>query len=732
MAQGRVQVRDLQSDIRLRPAPMQSDTYAAPPRLQGDQNLARLSDALGSFSNSLGNMVPIAAKVDKDARIRDDAIFQKRMAGQTLEETRTEISEGRMSVTQDKFSNAARQTVYGNKWAQSEAAVMDDLLQTEFDWDNGDPEEYLAKHFQTAIEKSGLSDPNAVASASRAWDQYKTSVLAKQDKYRIDRTNQSTVDAAFTVIHDKAAEWISTGMKPTDFAENLNRMRSELGVKGSLGANEETLDQEYLNAAARIAETNPEYAVAMLDAEYDGRSGKTSLSLQRGYKDRVLQIKDQAAIAIGKRNDKNTLLAVDTDADSLLMNDRLDRAADFTYTDRNGEQKTVKADTIKQEAFNRYLQRSGDVAKLDKESPVQTRTRELRKAQFAGLEHPQIKAAVTGIASAASPDLMQDPEAMATFMEKVQTARWLQDTSKNTYMAYTSEADRDFMESFRMAKDGLTGFDGRQFSDAAAMEFAVRTSQPISVDGLNFTREQNEAIDRSVGDLATEPGWLWGTNQVTPWNAAAGKQRVAGLAKRLVRGGVDQDKAIKLATESVKRNSITYKGVLLQLGKSALPDNYAETLDDMIGSFAKKNPGVLKDREIETGDISIMPIGDINVSGGRFALFDKETGTYVMDDKSGQPFFISLQSVRDRSRQMADEKFQKRADGVSVNGAAAARGLEAQEDEEGKTFYLDPNTRETFDISVPEPGAKPVVTNRGQRIKKRGTLYPRGTKLPQR
>src|SRR5687768_12871698 len=102
--QGRVQVRDLQSDVRLRPAPMQSDTYAAPARLQGDQNLARLSDALGSFSNSLGNLVPVMGAVDKEARAREDAIFNKRIAGMTLPEVRKEISEGRMAVTEDKFS----------------------------------------------------------------------------------------------------------------------------------------------------------------------------------------------------------------------------------------------------------------------------------------------------------------------------------------------------------------------------------------------------------------------------------------------------------------------------------------------------------------------------------------------------------------------------------------------------------------------------------------------------
>ncbi len=718
--QGRVQTPGLQTNVRLRPAPMQSDTYAAPARVQGDQNLSRLSDALGSFSNSLGNLVPLAGAVDKERRQREDAMFQKRIAGQTLEETRKEISEGRMSITEDKFANAARQSIYGQKWAQSEAAAVDQELLTNFDWDTGNPEEYLAKHFQESIEASGLTDPNAIASASRAWDQYKSGVLEKQNDYRIKRTQQSTVDSAFTVIQDKAQEWIGMGMKPSDFAENLNWMRSELGVKGPLGADGAVLDQEYLNAADRLATTNPEYAIAMLDAEYQGRGGKTSLSAQREYRDRVLQIKSQASVAIGKREDANKVGAASNQADELLMTDHLDRVTDFTYFDHNGEQKTIPAKQQKEEALARYMLRSPEIAAANKEAPQQTLARELRKSQAAGLEHPRLKATVTGIASAATPDVMQDPEAMGNLMEKVHTARWLQDTSKTTFMAYLDDADRDILEGFRLGKEDMTAADGRQMSDQEALDFAIRTSKPVSIDGLNFTREQNDAIDRSVKSLATKPGWLWGTNTTTPWNSKAGENRVATLAKRLVQSGVDGDKAIEMASKSVARNSVTYNGMLLNVGKAALPDNYSESLDDIIGDFAKKNPGIMTQRELSTSDISISPVGDINNSGGRFMLFDKEHGVPVIDDKTGQPFFVTLDSLRQYGRAKEDRKFRDRANEVTINGAASARGLTRREDANGNPFFVNPDTRETFTITVPEDGGNAVVTNRGQRLRGRG------------
>ncbi|PLP55549.1 hypothetical protein CYK37_30120 [Mesorhizobium loti] len=677
-----------------------------------------MADALSSFSGVFGGLVGIAGKTSKEERERQEAIFQKRIAGQTLEETRADIKAGRMDVTDDKIANAARQSVYGNKWAQAEAAKTDELLNTEFDWADGDPEKFLAGRFQQAIGDSGLSDPNAIASASRTWDQYKMSVLGRQQRYRVDRTNQSTTDTAFTVINDKANEWAGQQMEPAEFASKLNQMRGELGSKGSLGTNDEALDREYLNAAARMAQTHPEYALAMVDAEYAGRAGKTSLSAQREYRDRVLQIKTEAAKAIGIRNDKATLSQVDTDADALLDQDNLDRVTDFTYTDRNKEQKTVQADTIKQEAFNRYMQRSGTIAKANREEPQETVARELRKAQLAGLEHPQIKALVSGIAGAASVDLAQNPEALSKVMEKVNTARWLYNTSKNTYMSYLKEADRDFMESFIIAKDGMTGEDGRQMSDAGALEFAVRTSQPVQVDGLNFTREQNDRIDQRVKTLATDDGWLWGLfgTSTNPWNSAAGQQRVASVAKRLVRGGMDPDKAIEAAYGSVKRNSLTYNGSLLEVGKSSLPDNYRDTLDGIVSDFTSANPGVLKDLQIGNEDITILPMNDINRSGGRFVLIDKNTGSTVKDDKTGEPFFVTLKTIRERSRAVAEEAQRKAINETSVKGVAKANKLLPTGDD-GKSF-VDPRTREVFEITVPEDGTKPTLKKTGRRVGK--------------
>ncbi|TPI67599.1 hypothetical protein FJ420_01955 [Mesorhizobium sp. B3-1-3] len=724
MAQGRVQAPDLQANIRLQPAPMQSDTYAPPPQPAKNENLFRLADALGAFSNSAGNLIGLTGKSSKEQRAKDDAAFQMHIAGQTLAQTRKDIAEGRMMVTDDKIANAARQSVYGGKWAESLAADTDAELQTNFDWDKGNPEEFLAKTFQENIEKSGLTDPNALAAAGKAWDGYKSAVLAKQQKYRNDRTVQSTVDTAFTVISDKANQWISAGMDPAKFASNLNAMRGELGVKGSLGANEETLDNEYLNAASRIATTNPEYAVAMLDAEYTGRSGKTSLSSQRAYRDKVLQIKAEAAKAVGVRYDKSQTDDIDHQADTLLAEGKLDRVTDTTWFDHNHEQKTVPAETIKKEALNRYLGRSQEIAQTSKETPEQTMARELRVSQQSGLDHPGLKSVVSGIAKAASVDMTQNPDAMGLVMDKVKMARWLYNTSKNTYMSYLDEPDRDFMESFMVAKDDLTGKDGRQMSDQAALEFAVRTSQPVQVDGLNFTREQNDKIDRSVKTITSQGGIMSWFSNLTPWNSAAAQQRVSSIAKRLVRGGVDQDKAVTVAIDSVKRNSITYNGTLLEMNSKALPDNYQAALDGIIGDFVTENPGVLTDHDISKSDITIMPIQDLNRSGGRFMLTDKNTGQPLMDDKKGEPFFVSLATIRQRGNNMQATADAQAAHDISVHGAAKLHGLvRAKADDGNGHVWVNPKTRETFDVTVPEAGGKPVIKKLGKRVRKDGPVY---------
>lgn len=703
---------------------MQSDTYAPPPQPAKNESMFRLADALSAFSGSVGNLVGVVGHRSKEDRAREDAAFQMHIAGQTLAQTRKDISEGRMMVSEDKIANAARQSVYGGKWAESLAQDTDAELQTSFDWDNGNPEEFLAKKFQESIKESGLTDPNALAAAGKAWDGYKSAVLAKQAKYRNDRTVQSTVDTAFTVISDKANEWIAAGADPQKFATNLNAMRGELGVKGSLGANEETLDNEYLNAASRLASTSPEYAVAMLDAEYVGRSGKTSLSSQRAYRDKVLAIKAEAAKAMDVRYDKDQQAQIDHEADTMLAEGKLDRLTDVTWFDHNREQKTVPAETLKKEALNRYLGRSEEIAQVGKETPDQTMARELRVSQQSGVDHPQLKAVVSGISKAASVDMAQNPEAMKLVMDKVHMARWLYNTSKNTYMSYLPEEDRDFMESFMIAKDGITGKDGRQMSDDAALEFAVRTSQPVQADGLNFTREQNDKIDSSVKSIATKDGFMGFFTSMTPWNSAAAQQRVASIAKRLVRGGLDQDKAVELAADSVKRNSITYNGTLLEMKSSALPDNYKAALDGIIGDFSTENPGVLKDHDISASDITIMPIQDINRSGGRFMLTDKNTGQPLMDDKSGEPFFVTLGTIRQRGNSLRSTAEAKAAHDISIRGAAKTHGLVPAKAEDGNgTVWVNPKTRETFDVTVPEAGGKPVIKKLGKRFRKDGPVY---------
>jgi hypothetical protein len=715
MAQGRVQAPDLQSNVRLTPAPMQSDTYAPPPQPAKNENLFRLADALSSFSGSVGNLVGVVGQKSKEERQREEAAFQMHVAGQTLGDTRKEIQAGRMMVSADKIQNASNQSYYGTKWAQALAADTDTELETTFDWDKGNPEEFLAKKFQESIQAEGnLTDPNAVAAAGRAWDSYKNSVLTKQQDYRNKRQVQSTVDTAFGVISDKSNEWIKAGMEPAKFAANLNQMRKELGIKGSLGANEETLDQEYLNAAARVAQTNPEYAVAMLDAEYDGRSGKTSLSAQRAYRDRVLQIKAEAAKAIGLRSDAEQKASMAASADDLIAAGKGDQITDTPWFDHKGEQHNESGETIKKEAYQRFLIKSRDTAAKDKETGEQTLARELRVANSSGVEHPGLKAEVGGIFQAASVDMTQDPQGMDRVMQKIKTAQWLYNNSKNTYMAYTKEEDRDFMESFIQAKNDMPGKDGRQMSDQAALEFAIRTSQPVQVDGLNFTKAQNDAIDAATKTLGRSPGWLWGENDAEPVNSAAAQQRVASMAKRFVRGGWNADKAIEAAKDYVKRTSTTYNGVLLETGSMVLPDNFKPAMDTIISDFVKENPRVLPTHDISAGDISIIPIGDINRSNGRFMLVSKEDGKIIpiMDD-SGQPHFVTLTRVREVAKIADADATANATNSVTLQGAARARGLVSASD--GR--YVDPKTREYYDITIPEAGGAPVVKKSGQRAK---------------
>lgn len=53
MPQNRVQVGDLRRDNTLRPAPIQSDTFARSAEIPQDLNTARLAEALSHFGGQL-------------------------------------------------------------------------------------------------------------------------------------------------------------------------------------------------------------------------------------------------------------------------------------------------------------------------------------------------------------------------------------------------------------------------------------------------------------------------------------------------------------------------------------------------------------------------------------------------------------------------------------------------------------------------------------------------------
>jgi len=713
MAQGRVQVGDLQSDIRLRPAPIQSDTYAPPPRPEVNPNTARLADALGAFSQTLGGLVGVVGKTSKEERERQDAIFQKKIAGQTLDEVRDDIKAGRMDVTQDKFANAARQSVYGSKWAQSEATRMDELLNTEFDWDSGDPEAFLAKHFQKAIEESGLSDPNAISAASRTFDQYKASVLNRQQQYRINRTNQSTSDTAFTVMSDSASKWIDQGVDPDEVAKRLVKARTEIGPKGSLGASEEMLDREMMNTAEKLASTNPEYAVAILMSKRKLRNGQEVSFMDtpelRDAGARALHVAQQA---IGKREQEAALDKQTSEDVEAFKSGDLSKIEDYHYTDYKGEEKVRTAKDRKDEAERLFLAQSPSEAKLNRETPEQTYRREFNVFRSSGEKHPRLEAMVKGVADKVSPEAIADPNQRERLLDSAKQYEWLKGESKNAAIAYTTDKDRDFYETYWMAKKYLKhSGTGYHYNDEEALQFAYKATSKVSTEGtppLDY-----KAVDNYINSVGTKDRSIlsW-TATVSPNNWSQARNRVVSLANRMVDAGAEPEQALDMAFNAVRETSTTYRGQLLDFQGLDVPDNFPKVMDAFIGQYAKENAGFLQAEGIDPSEITIEADAS---DGGKFRLVEAD-GTPILDNNGHyRTFKLSDVTAIAKDMDAHDKKLRNRD--IAIRSSAKSNGIVFSTVPGQDDVWVDQKSGEIVEPLFPDDATTPTWKKTGKRQK---------------
>jgi hypothetical protein len=712
MAQGRVQVQDLQGNGALRPAPIQSDTFVAPARPSADNRWASLAQSLAGFSSSLGDYAS-TMKPSEEERQRQIWAAERKMEGLTNDETKQLVDEGKIPAFADKFARQAAHSVAGATRGRTFATELRDQMVKEFDWDAGDPDAFITSKINEYIENSPYKDdPNfgqnfmRSATGLRDWA-VKFSVDRKSEQF-VEQKGQSAYDY-LSATFDQQAE---LGSDPEKVADLIFSQLPVLGSKGTLGVNEETLEGEVLNLARRYADTNPDHALALINRTRKGRDGiERSFAMDRDKADQVEQIRATAAKAKDRISEAEARQELANRNADLFRNGGMESVEDFTFKTSGGREVTVSKDEQLKAAEDEYLRGSAQIAKTRREAPTEQMFRELRDFRRQGHKHPGIARALGNMVDSASPEILGDPESKERLMGKLDVYRKLRQESKNSITAYTKEEDRDFAEAF------IQGTDFLGLSDDAALEFAITTSRPLDAFGREQVGKYQREIDSELNNLATRKNWFGFDSDSDPTNFSTVKTKVTQLAQKFVVGGVEPKLAVTAASKAVKENMTVHNGTMLDLNGLDVPDNFPEAVDEALAQFIAANPKVVERSGFEPEDLTVVPVGG-DVSGGRFKIVDRENVAVALHTDKQEVALITLKDIRGMWNRKTQEETKIKLRQDNFNNSVQQKGLVYAVDTDGSKGWVDPKTKELFDYQYTEKDDAPIWKKTGKRYKR--------------
>lgn len=715
MANGRAQTPDLQGNLTLRPAPIKSDTFAAQPRQSADNRLAALSNALSSFSTSLGGL---GATMEPTEEERRSAIWaeQRRINGMTNEEQNALSDAGKLPVYDKPFVQRAVNAIFGGTRGQSFADDLKAKMTTDFDWNTGNPDAYIRNQISSYLEGSPYrDDPNFAANFQRNASVTLDWAVNYGNQRKVERTIENQEQAAFDYIDSYARHQLEGGTDPEAVARNLFAQYQNLGKDGTLGVNNDRLDAIVLNVARRIADSQPEGAMALVNHMRKGRDGvDRSFAMDRDKQDVVLQIMDTANRAQGRKSEALSRQRIaDTDAETFRAG-KADSIAEITFQTSDGRSVTVTKEDRLKAAEAEYLRASDVIAKTNQETVYEKTSRDLRVARRNGRKLPYLEQQLTNISDMASIDMIGDPEAKGKLLGKLTAYRWVRMESPGTLNAYTTEKDRDFGEAFFDAVDFL----GK--SDDQALDFAIKVAQPIDASGRESLAKYQQQIDSEVNELASRKNWFGIETDSAPSNLSTVRTKVSQLAGKMVAAGLPPRDAIEMAAKSIKKRSTVHNGTVLFLQGLDVPDNFGDVADEALAEFMVANPKVLERSGLDPEDLTLVPLGG-NLSGGRFVIANRENTIDTLRDDAGNVAVVTLAGLREVAGRMSERQQQddKRSLRQSVfENSTRHKGLVYARDTDGSLSWVHPDTREVYDFQFTEKDDAPVWKKTGKRYRR--------------
>lgn len=726
--QGRVQTRDYQNNLKLQPQARPVDTFEAPAAIPEDRNTARLIHALSSFSSSLGGLAPQLAASEKDRnKERNEAQLAERerfYMQSSPEAQRQYIIEKHGLDKSDRIQAAAIGRIDGAKAAELDQNDLLQEMQTNFDWENGDPEAYVREQLAKRLEASGRTDePTYVSAYSRAGQSIAANIVAIRNKRLAEAQEQKVQGAAADYFRMTLDDSIKAGDDTDVSVKKFLRTAIDAGSRGTLLLDDNEVTKRQLTEIERRVSSDPDFVVKVLATGRPGKGGERASFLDDPLtRDKALDLMSKAQIVQQNReNAAEQDRVLSANVANIRNGIGFIGARDLVQTKLTGsgsaEEVVISVEKQKTEATRQFLLQDTREAQQRNETPQEMIARQVKVLSTAGLEHPDVKEAAEGLALAGSPELLSDPTQLEHVVQRVDLLNGISKANKNIGAAYLKGNDKDFFDGFIAARETL----GRDDKQAAAFAYAVANPSPTAK--ARVTREY-QSIEMAVKNLR-DTKWF-GRWSIDMENSGMVEDHLVDLAQKFALGGLSGKDAVAAARDAMERSAIHYNGTLIDVGalesRADMPADFRGAVEAQVAAFMEDSKG----KNYSMSQLTIQQTGDRD---GRFYLIDKETNRPATDDQGNMHLF-TLSQLRAWSN--ANEKAQREAQASFnvFNQSVNAKGLFQAEDKDGSLVWINKN-REIWHNTAPE-GQPPVWKKTGKRYSKTIATGPDGEILLKR
>lgn len=590
----------LQDRTAIAPVAAPVNSFAPAARPAETNSLVELARSLSSLNPSLNAIADRqgAERRRKEANIARALAVKHQQLGIGIEEG---MRDNTLTPEQYDLYTQTANTLSGNRAAvEYQERVLKDLSDPSSDYYGQDIEQLIVDKRREFF--SGLN-PVQAEGALDEWN--RTEQIIRSTRRKVDADNLITgVRADYSVLtQDIFRKSVENGATPEEalqnFQDNVGLQASVLhGIPNS--AKNGMIFEAVMNLADQaVTSDNYELAQRYIDVLKAPRKdaldpSKTVPPVATGELLSQLTnfeqtMRNQRDTYIAKTFDRQQAEAVYAQAGSLASAGKLYLAQDTSYRKADGSSGSISRTQQIEEVTRRYLRESQGIATQRQETPEQTFTREVRWFSMQGVDNPlwksELQSGYKSVTTAALDTGVVPENAKSAF----NLYRSLNSQAPTLLGGMLDEKSRQFYEVADIANKYLNQ------NEDASLATAFRATNDPSLRGRSVgVAKVEEALSSADSLVGSNTGTLTG--------------EAVRLANNLLAAGLDEVKAVELAVERVRRNTVVINGWSVYSGNTSIPTDFKARAQGFIDNVWEARGKSLEDEGFSKEDLRIVNI----------------------------------------------------------------------------------------------------------------------------